>query len=192
MASPTIINIGGLTVDQFLNSDAVKELDFSDIMTSAGVEMRCPVRLGRNLDYSDIITLNPEPLVSVRASKTIARRNIAKLAPRGPTPGETVIQFGSVKELWSMNDYEISVEGIFQAFDKENPDVPVDKPPTEWVARFDSLMRAGQSLVISSWITDTLGITQISIDNWDLPHTDGLENQKYRFSGYSDQYFDLT
>ncbi len=136
-----------------------------------GVVMECPVQLGLKRDGSDLWTLPLEPVVSVKGGKTLIRRNIAK--------GQGL---GTVKEQWSQDDYEISIDGLLQGDGVF---------PEQDMSRLDALLKAGQSLMIRSLLTDIVGVGLICISSWDYPATPGLENQAYRISGYSDQDFDL-
>jgi hypothetical protein len=153
------------------NSDAARNL--TDTVKTTGIKMVAPVRIGLKRDGSDIWTLPIEPLVSIEASKTIVRRSIAKA--RG---------VGTVKEQWNQDDYSISIEGTLIGTDGKFPETDFNK--------LQNLLKAGQSLVIQSLLFDLLGIGQLCIEKWNYPHTPGLENQNYTFSGYSDQDFELV
>lgn len=101
--------------------------------TPDGIRMACPVRLSVKRDGSSWFTFPIEPLVSVKASRTIARRNISKSIVRsGRTTGAGVCgalgasagligsqavfkPFGTVKELVSQDDYSINIEGILMS-----------------------------------------------------------------------------
>lgn len=180
----------------------ISQAELVDIVQSTGIKMQCPVRLGINRNRKDMWTLPLEPVVSVKASKTITRRNIAKAIPPKPTSNAVAsaaglgvalaaqavtnnnLPFGTVKELWSLNDYEITVEGFFIS-DTE------DKTPTSLVAKLNNFLKRGQSIIFSSWLTETLGIELICVADWEFPATPGVENQAYTFSGYSDFDFEL-
>lgn len=153
------------------NSDAARNL--TDTVKATGIKMVAPVRIGLKRDGSDIWTLPIEPLVSISASKTIVRRNIAKA--KG---------VGSVKEQWNQDDYEISIEGSLQG--------EIGKYPEADFSKLQNLLKAGQSLVIQGLLFDLLGIGQLCIEKWAYPSTPGIENQNYTFSGFSDQDFELT
>ncbi|MGA0556528.1 DUF6046 domain-containing protein [Larkinella sp. VNQ87] len=138
-----------------------------------GATMKMPFRIGLTRDNSDFWTLPIEPLVSVRGRNMIVRRNISK--KNG---------IGSVKELWSQDDYSISVRGIFVS-------EKLGEFPEENLSKLKKLLEAKRSLVISCRLTDILGITLMAVEEWELPETSGLENQYFRISGYSDQDFEL-
>lgn len=138
-----------------------------------GVEMQCPVSLALKRNSSDFWTLPIEPTVSARASKTIVKRQIQS----------TIGRVGSVKEEWSQDDYQITVSGLFQSGDGTYP--------AEEVAELNDYLRKGQPLQIRCLLLETLGITQMIVESWEFPETSGLENQRYSFTGYSDEDIDL-
>ena len=150
------------------------DLENTEQVTSTGVTMRCPVRIGLKRNGSDLWTLPLEPEVTIKASKTIARRNIAK-----------AVGSGTVKEAWNMDDYEISITGLLQS------DVD-DKFPEADLSKLQSFLKPMQSIVIHCKLLDLVGVSLMAVSGWDFPHTAGVENQTYTITGYSDQYFELT
>lgn len=187
MATPTNSFV---FVDPYSGESFDTQVDLSEIVKTTGVLMRCPVKLGLRRDGSDLWTLPLEPLVSVKGSKTIVRRNIAK-HPTGSNTATLTMQatlnvpFGTVKELWSQDDYEIEVSGLLQSSELE-------QFPAADLGRLQGLLKAGQSLVFRSVLTDLLGLDRLAVMSWDFPATAGVENQEYRFTGYSDYDFELS
>lgn len=166
---------GGFTTIKLADLDKTSaELGFTAQVQSTGVTMQCPVRLGLKRDGSDLWTLPLEPMVSVKGSKTIIRENIAK-----------AVGSGTVKEGWSLDDYEISIEGLLQSVD-------LNKFPEADFSKLQSFLKPLQSIVIHCKLLDLLGINLMCVASWDYPATPGVENQTYSFSGFSDQYFELT
>lgn len=53
------------------------------------------------------------------------------------------------------------------------------------------MLKRGQSLAIDCWLLGNLGINQIAIESWDFPATQGVENQSFTITGYSDFDFEL-
>jgi hypothetical protein len=156
-----------------LSIPLTNQLPDSETVKTSGATMQMPVRLGLKRDGSDLWTLPIEPIISVRGRNLIVRRNISK--KKG---------VGSVKELWSQDDYSISIRGIFIS------SVSGEFPESD-LSTLKRLLEAKQSLVISCKLTDILGVTLVAVEDWELPETSGLENQYYRLSGYSDQDFEL-
>lgn len=143
------------------------------VVAHTNIEMACPVQIGLRRDGSDLWVLPIEPTVSVRASKTIIKRAVQSAAGRR----------GSVKEEWAVDDYQITVNGLFQS--------PDGRFPAGDVARLDALLKEGGPLQIRCLLLDVLGITQLAVESWDFPETSGLENQTYAFSGSSDEDIEL-
>lgn len=162
MADPTTIKIPDVIV--------VPE---TAIVPSTGVTMQCPVRLGIKADGSDLKTLPIEALVSARGRNRIIVRNVAKQKAGG------VNQSGSVKELWTQDDYLVTVTGTLYSGDD-------DKYPEEWVTFLNGLFRSRKSLIIISKLTDTLGVRSIVVEEWEFPETKGVAYQNFQFRGISD------
>ncbi|MFC5408005.1 DUF6046 domain-containing protein [Larkinella bovis] len=140
---------------------------------NTGVTMQMPLRLGLKRDGSDLWTLPIEPLISMRGRNIIVRRNISK--KKG---------IGSVKEIWSQDDYTIRIRGIFMS------SVEGEMPESN-LSTLKQLLEAKQSLTISCKLTDIMGVTLFAPEEWELPETSGLKNQYFQISGYSDQDFEL-
>ncbi|GAB3734921.1 DUF6046 domain-containing protein [Spirosoma lituiforme] len=149
-------------------------MSYTEKVKTTGVTMQCPVRLGFKKDGSDLWTIPLEPTVTVRLKKTIVRRNIAK-----------AVGSGSVKEAWNMDDYDIRVSGLLQSSE-------IGKFPERELSKLKSFLTPMKSIVIRCQILDIFGVNLMAIESADFDHTAGLENQLYTFSGYSDQYFELT
>ncbi|WP_080058981.1 DUF6046 domain-containing protein [Spirosoma aerolatum] len=160
--NPNTFQVGQLQAD----------FDATATVKSTGQTMQCPVRMGLKKDGSDLWLFPIEPLVSITGGKTVIRRNIAKAQG-----------MGTVKEQWNQDDDQITVTGILMG-DGAYPEADV--------SRLKSFLKVGQSVVIRAKVLDVWGINLICITNYNIPETPGLENQRFSFSGYSDQYFDLT
>ena len=165
--NPIAIQLGDL-------SEISQELDYRETIKTTGIVMQCPVRLGEKRNGSDLWTLPLEPTISVKASKTVVRRNIAKSSG-----------VGTVKEQWSQNDYEISISGLLQSSE-------INAYPEAHLSKLQSLLAKGKSLVIRCKLLDVIGVGLVCIDSWEFPATAGIENQEYSFSGFSDEDFDLV
>ena len=161
MATPLRIPLKGAT-----------NISYVEAVKSTGIIMECPCRLALKKG-GKFWTLPLEPTISIKASKTVVRRNIAKATGSG-----------TVKEVFSLDDYEISIEGLLQGADDNFPEADFSK--------LQSFLQPLQNIVIQSRLTDLVGIDLICVVDWEYPATPGLENQAYQFTAYSDQYFDLT
>lgn len=162
MANPTIIQIP----DVIVVPETAK-------VTHTGVVMQCPIRLGLKPDGSDLKTLPLEGLVGVRGKNRIVVRNVAKQKAGG------VSKIGSVKELWTQEDYEVTVMGTLYSGDDS-------LFPEEWVAWMDTLFKARKSIVIISKLTDTVGVRALAVEEWRFKETRNIAYQDFEFRGYSD------
>jgi hypothetical protein len=163
---------GGFVIDTSKYAGA----EITDVATiqATGAVMQCPVRLGLKRDGSDLWTLPIEPLVSIRGAKNIIKRNIAK-----------GVGIGTVKEQFSQDDYQITIQGLFTNFDDSS------KLPEADMARLQRLLEAGQSLTIRCKLLDIVGVTLLAVETWEYPATPGMANQAYTVNGLSDHDFDL-
>jgi len=152
-----------------------------DVATVAetGVQMRMPMRLGQT--PQGLWLLPYEPLVAVRGRNVITRRTIAKYnkernAKRG---------FGSVKELWTKDDFEVVITGMLH--DHARP----DELPTAQITRLNDLCSLARPLAVTCSLFEALGIAEMVVDSWEFPATPGIGYQAYSIKAYSDQTFDL-
>lgn len=136
--------------------------------------MQMPVYIG--LTPRELWLLPYEPLVSVRGRAVITRRTVAKLRDQ---------RFGSVKELWTKDDYEITLRG--RLHNHENP----DQLPADMISRLDGLCSARKPLLIQCELLEVLGCTQVAIESWEFPETPGIGNVNYVIRGFSDNHFNL-
>jgi hypothetical protein len=161
MDQPLVIPTPGLAIDRA----AVAE---------TGVQMQMPFRLGAT--FRSLWLLPLEPLVAVRGKNVITRRTIAKLKDRS---------FGSVKELWTKDDYEIIITGML--YDHTQP----NQLPQEMITRLDGLCSLKKPLYAQCALLEALGASQIVVDSWEFPPTPGIGWQAYSIKAFSDQNFNL-
>lgn len=143
-----------------------------------GVQMQMPFRIGETDRSMWLLPL--EPLVSVRGRNVITRRTIAKMRASGGKEG-----YGSVKELWTKDDYEIIVTGVLDDHEKRG------ELPSDPISRLNGLFSLRKPLIIECALLNILGISQIVIESWEFPATPNIEDQAYTFRGFSDQNFNL-
>lgn len=133
-----------------------------------GIVMQCPVRLGLKRDGSDLWTLPIEALVSGRGRKNIIISNVLKKKRQG-----------SVKELWSIDDYEITITGSLYSNEE-------GVYPSEQVARMKKIVESQDIVTIQSLLTDAIGVRYVVAIDWDFPTTKGVEWQDYSVRFLSD------
>ena len=121
-------------------------------------------------------TLPLDPVISVAGKNIIVRRNVAKT-------DEYTVHRGSVKELWSQDDYEINIAGVFIGKTGELPE--------RELRVLKNICEARLAMNIKSKLLGLFGIFKIVIEEFSFPFTKGMENQMYTIKAYSDDNFDL-
>lgn len=118
-----------------------------------------------------------DPVISVGCKNIIVRRNVLK-----NTPGK--VRRGTVKELWSQDDFEIQIAGLFQ-----NPDA--DAIPEDHIRKLRNYCEAGKIVEVQSALLSIFNINRMVIEDYNFPHTRGMANQMFSLKCYSDDNFDL-
>jgi len=90
---------------------------------------------------------------------------------------------GTIKELWSQDDYEIQIAGLFMG---ENAQFPKQD-----VAKLRQYAEGRKTLMVQSALFTLFNITKIAIEDYSIPFTKGIENQMYSIKAYSDDMHDL-
>ena len=121
-------------------------------------------------------TLPFDPVISVSGKNIIVRRNVLKM-------DDSVIQRGSVKELWSQDDYEVNIAGVFIGNAGEIPENDLMK--------LRKYCEERKIVRVYSQLLDIFGIRRLAIEDYALPFTKGMENQMFTIKAYSDTDFDL-
>lgn len=115
-----------------------------------------------------------EPFVAITGGNVVAKRNVAKAKTFA----------GSIKERWTQDDWEITIEGIFT-------NAETNIYPREDIERFIQICQAKEPIEIKCTLLDAVGITKIVIEDYDLPFTKGPENQEWSIKAYSDRSWEL-
>lgn len=127
-----------------------------------------PVKLGG-------VVLQSEPTVLISSSKTIVKTALAGSSRRG-----------TVKELISVEDYELILTGV--VFSEQNKKAY----PEDRVKELNDLYNRNESLPIECALTSLLGIYRVVIERMELPDMIGYQNaQAYRFNCVSDEDFEI-
>lgn len=143
-------------------------------VADTGVQMQMPMRIGETEKSLWLLPL--EPLVAVRGRNVITRRLVSKYNQQ---------TFGSVKELWTKDDYEIIITGMLYEHTKP------DELPAEMITRFNALCSLRKPLIVRCALLEAVGVNQIVIQDWELPPTPGIEFQAFTIRAFSDQNFNL-
>lgn len=124
------------------------------------------------------VTLNDwrlpnEPLIQITGSKEIAETKFDG-------------QDGTFKELYSLNDYIITIKGF--AINDDDP----DSFPEDIVRKLRSVCEVKNSVKIVNKLTNIFRIEWLSIKNFEFVEYEGSAGiQPYQITGSSDREFDL-
>jgi hypothetical protein len=143
-----------------------------------GSPMCFPVAIRTAKGDDDWWWLPIEPIITMSGGNTIVKRNVAKVS------NANYKKRGSIKEMWSNDDYKIDIVGLLSKFDEW-------AYPTEDVRRLRSLLESRSALFIKCELLEIFGIGKIVVENWDIPFTKGEENQAYSIKAISDDEWDL-
>ena len=125
---------------------------------------------------SDWWTLPFDPVISISGKNIISRRNVLKM-------NDSIIQRGSVKELWSQDDYEVNIAGVLIG--------TAGEMPKNDLMKLRGYCEARKIVQVRSKLLRIFGIYRLAIEDYALPFTKGMENQMFTIKAYSDNDFDL-
>ena len=131
-----------------------------------------PMRIKRMSDR-EWFQLPLEPLVSISGRNTIVRRKVAKAK-----------QGGTIKERWSQDDYEVTIQGVLSGADEK-------KYPGGLLRKLVELFDERRAIEVEQEILQVFGIHYIAVESTSFPHTKGLNNQNYEIKAYSDNAAEL-
>ena len=136
------------------------------------IHSQMPLKLKRSSD-KEWFTFPVEPLVSISGKNIITRRTVAKSKEKG-----------SIKERWSQDDYDITIQGIMTEADEE-------KYPKGYIKSLLDLFNERQAVEVDQEILFIFGIKCLAIESASFPHTKGLGNQNFEIKAYSDTPMEL-
>lgn len=113
-----------------------------------------------------------EPVISVTGKNIIIRRNVLK------QNNERNNIRGSVKEIWSQDDYEINIASVFITDDGELPKSEISK--------LRDYCEKRKTIEVSSDLLMLFNINKLAIEEYQFPFTKGKENQMFTLKAYSD------
>ena len=141
-----------------------------------GKMIRCPVTLsydGDDVYNPDSWRIPYEPIVSVQGKNVIIRNPVLKNR-----------DLGTVKELWSADDWMVEIKGV----------VFVDDPtklPEADMNRLRWFHEVRRSIKVESPYLALLGIHFLAIESVEFQPTDGYNMQAFVYKCYSDKPFNL-
>lgn len=140
---------------------------------ATGIAIVTPVEIG--IVGGPLILLE-HARMAIRGKNSIVRRLIAKRGKQA---------YGSVKEFWATDDYELSVTGELRDETLEGEVYPMSK-----VSELNNIFQHRREVRIESDVAYSLGFSRIAIEDFEVGESKGGW-VPYRFRAYSDYDFDL-
>lgn len=125
-------------------------------------------------------TLPWEPLISIESNTRIAERYTAKA-------GEN--QIGSIKERWSLDDFNITITGAF--YGQKLRGSMAETYPRKDMEKLRDLLLRPKSIKITCEPLQILNINKIAIMSVNFPFTKGESVQAYEIKAKSDFPYNL-
>lgn len=130
-----------------------------------------PLRFRKNGD-ANYWEFPIECILSIKGKNVITRRTVAKNKGRG-----------SVKEQWSQDDYDITIQSIF--FDRDG------EYPKDDLKTLRAYCECGEAIEVECPLFEIYDITHIVIEDFDFPFTKGENIQGFSLKCYSDDFAQL-
>ena len=123
-----------------------------------------------------------EPMIKITGKNKIIRRDVARKNPQQNN-------FGSIKEWWSQDDYEITITGML--IGDKMIGSHEDCFPTQDFEKLRDFLIQPKRIKVNCEPLQLLGINYLVIESFDFPFTKGENVQAYIIKGYSDANSDL-
>lgn len=157
------------------NLEGLSDIEVRELIrhNALGYPMVMPLEI-ENPHTGEMWTLPWEPVITIKGKNVITRRRVAKSERRG-----------TIKEYWTQDDYEISIQGsLMDCFNEQHY-------PGEQVGQLREICEAKKDLRVNCLLFDLFDISRIVIEDFDLPFTKGENIQGYVIKAYSDDLFEL-
>ena len=158
--------------------EVVKTIDTNNLPQQAqdllDIPHACPLMI-RHQNETNYWQLPIEPVITINGKNTIIKKQVLKVAG---TKGE---RRGTVKELWTQDDYEINISGIL--INKDNTQLPEQD-----IRRLRTYCEAREPLYVLNDLFTLFNIDRIIIEDYSFPFTAGIQNQMFTIKAYSDNY----
>jgi len=167
------INLEDTGKDEYIYLDNTSGGSQESVPSNAlGYPMVMPVKLRK--DENEEFWIFPvEPMITVDGGNVVAKRTVAKGKGRG-----------TIKERWTQDDYQITIEGTFMSYDDANTF------PEQDLQKLRELCENG-SVDIECNLTKIFNINHLVIDTFNFPFTKGDNVQRFTISAYSDDITEL-
>ncbi len=159
--------------------EVVKSIDdISQMETADALNMPCACPLKIKWESESTWWQLPiEPVVAIGCKNNITKRSVLKAGYAD------VERRGTVKELWSQDDYDISISGVFMS------DSDGTLPETA-LRRLRAYCEGRKSVEVESPLFTLFNIRRMAIEDYQFPFTKGMENQMYTIKATSDDFDD--
>ena len=150
----------------------------TDLYTSEllGNLYQCPLAIKWE-DEANWWQLPFDPIISVSGSNSIVRTDVLRM------DNSREERRGTVKEVWSQQDYQVQIAGMFIG---SNGDFPEND-----MRKLRAYCEERKVIEVMCSLLDVFGINRLAIESFDFAHTPGYENQQFAIKAYSDEDFSL-
>jgi hypothetical protein len=162
-----------------LDSTKIANLAFAKIVPAVSkalgaTSFQVPVLLRLESEpITSAFLLPVDPVISISGRNAITKRYPLKNKKRG-----------SIKELWSVDDYNVAISGILCKGEL--------LPLHFYLNRLKKFCEAKESIHITCDILNNVfGITKIAIESYDFPFTKGEDYQAFTINALSDEMYQL-
>ena len=118
-----------------------------------------------------------DPVISVSGGNQIVRTDVLR------QDNSRTERRGTVKEVWSQQDYQVQIAGMFIGKDGYFP--------LEDIHRLREYCERREVVLCCNDLLEAFGINRLAIESFDFAHTPGYENQQFAIKAYSDEDFSL-
>ena len=140
-----------------------------------GVQCYCPLAISWESEEEQWF-LPFDPVITVRGRNEIVKRSVLKVKTGDKE------RRGTVKELWSQGDYEVSIAGVLMSGEE-------GKLPKDDIRKLRGYCEGRESVEVSSPLLTLFGIRRLAIESFEFPHTAGMGNQMYALTCSSDDFY---
>lgn len=142
---------------------------------------QCPLWIKWENEPDDFETgwwrLPLDPVISVSGGNQIVRTDVLR------QDNSRTERRGTVKEVWSQQDYQVQIAGMFIGKDGYFP--------LEDIHRLREYCEGRKVVLCCNDLLEAFGINRLAIESFDFAHTTGYENQQFAIKAYSDEDFSL-
>lgn len=157
----------------FWESAAMAEANAEQVARK-NMPFSCPLAFSWETEPPNWWVFPIDPVITISGSNNIVKRTPMKTAQGNATRG-------TVKELWSQNDYDITISGLFiNATD--------NKIPGNDLLKLRSYCEGRQTVLVMADLFSVFNIKRIAIESFDLPFTPGKANQQFTIKAVSDDF----